>query len=267
MHEINLILIFFLGLSAGSFLSVLIDRMPKGEDFVRTRSRCPECKERIVWYDNIPLVSYLFLGARCRSCSKPIPLFYPFVEGFMGFLFVGIYALFVKCSQTSSVFCSWNGYLESFTLPFFLVFITILAGVFIIDFRHQIIPDGLSLSLFAMSLLALIFAWPDKIYVNLFSGFAAASFLLFLHLITRGKGMGLGDVKLVIPLGMILGPLTIVWISLSFIIGAVVGIFLIVGGKTSFGKHIAFGPFLILAFMLTLFCSSSLTRILVPTLL
>ncbi|MFC1649741.1 prepilin peptidase [Patescibacteria group bacterium] len=259
MQGIYLTTLFLLGLFSGSFLSVVVDRMPKGEGVVGGRSRCPECKNQIRWFDNIPLLSYIILGAKCRDCGKQIPRFYPFIEGFMGFLFVLIFLAVGRCDAGTSVFCQWSGELGQFTLPFFLLVATFLVGIFITDLRHQLIPDELSLGLFVIASLGLIFARPDKVYVNFFTGFVAAGFLLMLHLITKGKGMGLGDVKLAIPLGIILGfPLTVWWMSMGFIIGAVVGVVLILSKKTEFGRHIAFGPFLIIAFAITLFCSNQI---------
>lgn len=259
------ILLFFLGLIAGSFISVLIDRIPKGEEFVKSRSRCPECKNVIKWYDNIPLVSYVMLRARCRSCKGIISPSYPLLEAFMAFSFVGIYHLGYSCSLESSAFCDWNSSLASLALPFNLLLFTILVATFIIDFRHQIIPDVFSLSLLSIVFVLLVFGMPDNLYINSLVGFGISSFLLSIHLITKGKGMGLGDVKLVIPLGMILGyPHALTWISASFVIGAIVGLILIFAKLTKFGKHIAFGPFLIIAFILIYIASRSYLDLLVP---
>jgi leader peptidase (prepilin peptidase)/N-methyltransferase len=99
----------------------------------------------------------------------------------------------------------------------------------------------------------LIFINPDYSYVNILLSFAGAAFLLLLHLITRGKGMGLGDVKLALLGGLVLGwPSTLIWMMLSFIIGAIVGLILILLKKAEFGKHIAFGPFLVASFFIAL---------------
>ena len=112
--------------------------------------------------------------------------------------------------------------------------------------------------------MIILFA-PDKFYEYMLSGFIASLFLLLLNLFTLGRGMGLGDVKLALFGGVFFGwPLTLVWLVLSFIIGATIGIALIIFGKARFGKHIAFGPFLVISFFITLFMGDKLAVLLLP---
>jgi prepilin signal peptidase PulO-like enzyme (type II secretory pathway) len=135
----------------------------------------------------------------------------------------------------------------------FLIFALVLEAIFIIDFEHQIIPDELSFLIIVLGILYLLFISPNLFYVNILSGLCAALFLLLTHLITRGKGMGLGDVKLALAVGIILGwPGTLVWLYGAFLIGAVTGIILILVRKAKLRVPIPFGPFLALAFIVAL---------------
>ena len=130
----------------------------------------------------------------------------------------------------------------------------ILLSIFFIDFEHQLIPDKLVFWGVGLILVAFFLLDFNGLTLSIFSGFVASSFLLFLNLITKGKGMGLGDVKLAILGGMMLLniQMTLVWIFVSFLTGAFVGIILILGKKAKFGRHIAFGPFMIFSLLLTL---------------
>ncbi len=217
------VLLFVLGLVIGSFLGALTYRLPRDLDMVADRSRCPNCKKVIVWYDNIPLLSYIFLRGRCGNCKQKISFRYPVIEfaTAVAFVFVGlnIINLFV---------------------------VTVLIIIFVIDLEHQIIPDELVF----LGLLAAILNSPT-IFSSLLAGLLAANLLLFLNLITKGKGMGLGDVKLAIFIGAIIGmKLIFVWILFSFVVGALIGIILIVAGEASLKQRIAFGPFLIIGFLM-----------------
>ena len=124
-----IVVIFFMGASIGSFVNVVISRLPAGESVVRPRSRCPACRTPITWYDNIPLLSYLILGGRCRYCNEKISPVYPLVEGITGGL--------------SLVVCYWFGL--SFVAVGFIVFVAALVAITGIDACHQIIPDVISL--------------------------------------------------------------------------------------------------------------------------
>lgn len=217
----SVFLSFILGLVFGSFLNVLIWRLPKGMTILG-RSVCPKCKKQIAWYDNIPLFSFFLLRGKCRNCHKAISRQYPLVEAITGIGFVLI---------------GWN-------FPWLVLFCLLLA-IFVIDLQHQIIPDEL---VFAGIIVALPFCRSS----DLLAGFIAASFLLLIHLITRGRGMGLGDVKLAVFGGMVVGlELVFNWLVLSFLTGAVVGVILVLVKKAKLKSQIAFGPFLILALFLT----------------
>jgi leader peptidase (prepilin peptidase)/N-methyltransferase len=192
------ILLFFLGLAVGSFISCLVFRVNQEnrlKGLLKGRSYCPKCKKQLFWYDNIPLISFIFLKGRCRWCHSPIGVHYPLVE-----LATGLATLFV----------------------FFH-----LAGVEVVASPPPRWPNGLLGGV-------------------LLSGFGAAGFFWLLVLITRGKGMGWGDVKLAGLMGLFLGyPQIIVALYLAFLTGATAGVILILLGKKKFKSQISFGPFLV----------------------
>ena len=153
-----------------------------------------------------------------------------------------------------SPFCWWVGKLGIFALPYFLFVFVVLAAIFIIDLEDQVIPDNLVFVLLIPMYLLLILNPTLGAYTKILIGLGSALFLLLINLITKGKGMGLGDVKLALFAGTLLGwPYTFVWMFASFLTGAVVGIILILIGKASFGKRIPFGPFLVFSLLIVLF--------------
>ena len=232
--SLELILFFITGLAFGSFLGALTYRLPRKESFVGGRSRCDRCRAEIKWYDNIPLLSFLVLQGRCRNCLKPISIRYPLIELATALGVVGIYIL-------------------NRQFPIFLIIILLITiSIFVIDFEKKIIPDELIFLGLGVTSVALLLGWNGPFYLHFFGGFASGFFLLLVHLITGGRGMGLGDVKYALFPGTILGwPLSIVWLFISFLTGAGVGAILIILGKAKLGKHIAFGPFLALSFIIT----------------
>lgn len=219
-------MLFVFGLLFGSFVAAWSWRYPRKISNVSGRSFCDFCKKELRWYDNIPLISYLFLAGKCRSCGKRISIRYPIIELItaLGFVLIG------------------------FNILYLLLFL-ILELIFIIDFENQIIPDQL---VFYGILLA-IFTLNGQLYNPLFAGFLAALFLLMIHIITKGRGMGLGDVKFAILAGMIIDiKLLGIWMLLSFLTGGIVGIILILSKWAKLKDKIAFGPFLIISIPITL---------------
>jgi len=219
-------LIIILGLLIGSFISAVTYRIPRNLDFIKGRSFCDSCKQKLKWYDNIPLFSFLHYKSRSRCCGQKISIRYPLIELFTALGFVVLY-------------------LSSLS-PIYYILYTISLAIFIIDLEHQIIPDELSWLILLLGLINFSF-------VNLFAGFFFSLLLLTLYLVTKGRGMGLGDVKLAIPLGLWLGlERGITWLITTFIIGGIVAVVLLSLKKAKLKTKIAFGPFLILAFWITL---------------
>ena len=239
--------VFVFGLCVGSFLNVLIYRLPRGLGFVKGRSFCPHCKRKINWFDNVPLISFVLLKGRCRFCHSPISWRYPVVE-----LMTGLITLLILNFK----FQIFNQFLNlNFQIVFDLVCYLILAWalivIFFIDLEHQIIPDEVVYPIVALFLLkSVLFSFnTGYLILNTFlSAIGASLFLLLIYLVTKGKGMGFGDVKLAFLMGLVLGfPKIVVAFYLAFLTGAFVGIILILGKYAKFGQKIAFGPFLALS--------------------
>lgn len=262
-------LVFILGLIVGSFLGAYTYRYPRGLSVTRGRSFCPKCKAKISWFDNIPLFSYIILGGRCRKCKSKISIRYPLIELFSGIIFVSIYLSFIKCGFATLKGLAFKGgeeYFQYLALSYLWLMASLLIAVFITDLENQLIPDEPVFILLASTIAFLLIFSPEDFYLRLFSGFFVASIFLFLNFITRGRGMGFGDAKLVLFSGVLDWRMILVWLFLSFIIGALVGIILILMGKARFGKQIAFGPFLVLAFFITLFWGETLAGLFLPNL-
>lgn len=234
-----------LGLVIGSFVAAYTYRASHGLSIKSGRSRCDTCKKQIDWYDNIPVLSYALLGGRCRHCKSKISPRYPAIELSLGIGFVLVF--FLQSQIFSNTFLPNN----VFGLIYLLLVFSVLAAVFIIDLESQIIPDELNYFLIILGTLALFFTSNNMFFQYIFSGFFLSLFLLLVNLLTGGRGMGLGDVKFAIFPGLALGPiLGTIWLFLSFILGAMVGVFLILIGKAKIGRHIPFGPFLVISLMI-----------------
>lgn len=241
--------LFIVGACVGSFLGALTWRWPRAISINDGRSRCPHCKNTISWYDNIPILSYLLLRGRCRNCKKPIPrrdflielgtaIFFPLVFWLMPLINKNIVALSFLPTNLSLVIA--------------LLILTLSIGIFVVDLEHQYIPDTFVFLMLAIAVFVFLITDNSLIYKHLLSGFGAALFLLSINLITLGRGMGLGDVKLALSIGMILGfPLSVVWMFLSFVLGSVIGILMIGLKLAKLKQKIAFGPFLIIGFLIT----------------
>lgn len=212
-------------------MAALSWRMPQKISIARGRSICPKCKNIIIWYDNIPLFSFINLGGSCRKCKKKISLRYPLVELATGIAFVSF---------------GPN--------PLLLGLACILILIFVIDFEHQIISDELVFSGIVFGLVLADNLSGDMFFAKLFAGVSGALFLLFLHFVTLGRGMGLGDVKLALLLGLLLGPVGALYgFFAAFLTGAIVGIILILSHRAKWKQKIAFGPFMIIGFVLAYF--------------
>lgn len=228
------IFIFFFGACVGSFLNVVVYRLNHNLSPLKGRSFCPKCKKKILWQDNIPLISFVFLQGKCRFCHSPISWQYPLVE-----LATGLATVFILYHISNNLLAIY-----------YLLITYALIALFVSDFRYQTIPDEIVYPAMAISLLYPI---PYTLY-PLPAALGASLFFLFLVWVTRGKGMGMGDVKLAGLMGLVLGfPGIIVALMLAFLTGAIAGVILVLVGKKRFGEHIPFGPFLTSATWVSLF--------------
>jgi leader peptidase (prepilin peptidase)/N-methyltransferase len=256
-------LVFIFGLLIGSFLNVCIVRLPRGRSIVTPPSHCPRCRESIRFYDNIPVISFLILRARCRKCGEPISWRYPVVE-----LMNALFYLWI------AVEFGLGG--EAFLL---MLFCSALIVITFIDFDHQIIPDsislpgiliGVSVAPFYMSSLAeplpfnlghfIPHAWPHLIsFLNSVIGMLCGALPLLIigwvwEKLRHVEAMGGGDVKLMGMVGAFLGwKGALLTIMLGALVGSIVGIGLILLKRHQMDKVIPFGPFLALGSVITAF--------------
>ena len=235
------------GLAFGSFLNVCIYRIPLKKSIIRPPSSCPHCGVRIKYYDNIPLVSYLFLLGKCRYCHSPLSWQYPVVEAMTGAISM---VLFIKYGLNYQYFI-------------FFLFLTSLLVVSFIDFHHKIIPDILSLPGIVVGLMTSLIighiSWMDSLIGIIAGGGGLFLVAVTYKTLTGKEGMGMGDVKLLAMIGAWMGwralPLIILISSLT---GAIIGsAMLLVGGK-GIRARIPFGPFLSLAALLYFFFGQKL---------
>lgn len=234
---------FIFGTIIGSFLNVLIDRLPN-EESINGRSHCDFCKKTIAPYDLIPVLSFILLKGRCRYCKKKLSIQYPLIELLTGLIFVLIFNFQFLIFNKNFEFQILN----LMQLSIFFAIASCFIVIFFADVKYQIIPDEVQISLFILVLFQKIIEGGTVMQFgsNLFASIVVASPILFLYLITKGKGMGFGDVKLSLIIGFLLGikgGLSALYIA--FIIGACVGICFLLLKKKKMKSKIAFGPFIV----------------------
>ena len=241
-----------LGLLVGSFLNVVIHRVPAGESIVKPRSRCPNCGTELANRDNIPVISWLLLRGKCRTCSHPISPRYPIVEALTGLLFAAMAARFgleVELAAylvlTAFLIALSAIDLDTFLLPKKLVWPAFFSGVVLLGLASLVQHDSLSAAEAAI-------------------GAAAAFAFLYAVRFVYPKGMGFGDVRLSPFLGMHLGWLMLgqvaIGLFLSFMLSAVIGVGLIATGIKTRKDRIPFGPFLAAGTLLTVFVGEAIQR-------
>jgi len=232
---------FLFGLVVGSFLNVVIHRVPRHESIVWPASHCPHCGESIRPLDNVPLISYLLLRGRCRNCKERISARYPAVEALTGLLF-GTAAF--EFGVTLAL------------LPA-LVLIAALIVLAVIDLEHRLLPNVIvgpaALAGLVLSILANTAGW----WIYPLFALAVAGALLVLALAIPG-GMGMGDVKMGGMLGAFLGPYAALAVFLGAEIGAVAGGVLMVAGKVQRRSHLPFGLFMAVGGVISLFAGPQL---------
>jgi leader peptidase (prepilin peptidase)/N-methyltransferase len=237
------------GALIGSFLNVCILRLPKEESIITPGSHCPRCQKPIKFYDNIPLISYVWLNGRCRYCKESISIQYPLVEGITALVSL---ILFMRFGPTLS-------YL------FYFSFVAALIVISVIDLYHQIIPDVISLPGIGVGLLASL-AIPHISFIDSLIGALLGGGSLFIvatlyQWLFKREGMGGGDVKLLAMIGAFLGwKAVILTILLGSLLGSISGIIVMVLRGKDFKYAIPFGPFLSLGAVIALFYGQDLIR-------
>lgn len=236
-----LILFGLLGLAVGSFLSVCVHRLPRGESIVWPASHCPACGHALAPWENVPLLSFLVLRGRCRACAESISWRYPALEGATALLFVLAAQRFGLVPE----------------LGFALLGISVLMAVAFIDLEHLIIPNRIVLPATALLLvLAAAMGWErlSQAGLGLVLGFSVP-FLLF---VLRPGALGAGDVKLGAFLGALLGSMVLLALFLGVVVGGVAGAALLALGARGRKDVMPFGPFLALGGLVTLLAGPEL---------
>jgi len=250
------IVVFLFGLIVGSFLNCVIYRLAASErraspseagretggSFLKGRSFCPHCKHTLALQDLIPVFSFIFLKGKCRYCGQKISWQYPIVE-------ISTAILFLLMTEAKPL---------SPETGFLMVISCFLIVIFVYDLKHYIIPDKV---IYPAIVIALIFNFQFLISKQflifnsqILSAFGAAAFFVFIVLLSRGRWMGVGDIKLSFLIGLILGwPNALIALFLAFFIGAIIGVGLVVSRRKRMKSEVPFGPFLVTGTILALF--------------
>lgn len=257
------VFVFVFGLIIGSFLNVCISRLPQGKSVVTPSSRCPKCGKSIKPYDNVPVLSYLFLGGKCRACKTRISLIYPAVELLTGLLFFACYVVFGNSIETAK----WAA------------FSAILVVLILTDWRERLLPDMVNFTGLAIGLMISFFVRPQDgtafwianrlfefpppapviSFVDALIGASVGGGVLWLvgegYFRLRGReGMGFGDVKMMLMAGAFLGlRRTILTILLGSVLGAILGAIFILSSRKGSDYELPFGTFLGAAALLVVF--------------
>lgn len=223
------------GLAVGSFLNVVAARVPLRRSIVSPPSACMSCGERIAWYDNVPLVSWAMLRGRCRHCSTGIPFVYPAVELVTALLVAGCVLAFGLSARfaVAAAFCA------------------VLVAVSAIDLEHRIIPNRIVVPAAVLALVAQTALTPSPEWAL---GAIGASGFLFAAALAYPAGMGMGDVKLALLMGAVLGRTVSVALMVGMLAAMIPGLYLIARhGKAARKMGIPFGPFLAVGSVVALF--------------
>jgi leader peptidase (prepilin peptidase)/N-methyltransferase len=222
------------GAIVGSFLNVCIHRLPRGKSIVWPASACPACGRELMWYENVPVVSWLALRARCRGCNAPISVRYPIVEALTAALFA----------------LAWWQYGPGVLLASRLVLGCALIVLFAIDLEHHLLPNAITLPGIAVGFAFSLFAepgWRSSLIGLLAGGGALYAIAEIYYRVRHEEGLGMGDVKMLAMVGAFLGwKLALVTLMLGSFAGSIAGVFLIATGRGGMKYALPFGTFLAL---------------------
>ncbi|MDP3901892.1 MAG: prepilin peptidase [bacterium] len=234
---INILIIFIFGLVMGSFINVVAERYPSY--YFGGRSKCPNCSKMLSWYELIPLVSFFIQNRKCRQCSYKISWRYPIVEFMTGLVFASLYIYIFN-------FVTWWQFLVLVLASLTLI---LMASI---DARLSILPDGLNI--FLAILGAIIIILSGAYWGHILSALGGLLFFGSLAFFSKGRAMGMGDVKLAGAMGLLLGwPQILVAFMTAFIAGGVWGIILMAANIKKMKDAIPFGPFLVIGTLIALF--------------
>ena len=240
--------IFLIGASIGSFLNVLIDRLPKDER-ISGHSHCDFCGKKIAWYDLIPVISFFILRGRTRCCRKKLSWQYPAIEFVTGFIFVMVFKdspyygiSIIRTVLTASI-------------------MSCLIVIFVSDFKYHLISDYIQASFFLFSLLLHLKEFNQLPYY-LLSGLVVSLPIFIIYYLSRERAMGLGDVFLALNIGFLLGwQAGFLALYIAFVTGAIYGVGLIFLKRKKIKSRIPFGPFLVIGMVVMLFWGEKIMEI------
>ena len=223
-----------LGLAIGSFLTVVVDRVPKKESIVSPRSRCPHCGAEIRNRDNVPVLSWLLLRGRCRSCGARVSVRYPLLEAGTGASFAGVAIVYPRV----------------YVIAMLCAFCAVMLAVGAIDLEHRIIPNRITYPAFPVFAVAIVVGWAlsqDLDPVRAAIGALAYGGAFLLIAIVAPRGLGMGDVKLTGLIGLVMGSLGLRYVGVAagaaILLGGLGGVLALLGGRGR-KSAIPFGPFL-----------------------
>ena len=236
---------FILGLLIGSFLNVVIYRLPREENIAFPPSHCPNCNHKISPLENIPVLSYIFLKGKCSVCMNRISIRYPLIELLTGVMF-------------SLVYCVFGFLAEAFI---YIAFVSLLIAVFFIDLEHYIISDSLLAGILILAIVRIAFL-KEPGWLNALISSVVVFIVFFLVFIFSNEKFGGGDVKLFTVLSLFFGwPFVNILIILASIMGILVGGSLILIGKMKRDEPIPFGPFIVISAIIIIFFGESIWTI------
>ena len=250
----DIVFVIILGALWGSFANVCIVRLPKNKGVVGGRSKCPKCKKQIVWYDNIPIISYLLLNGKCRKCKKPISFQYVIVELISAISFISIYSIY-GLSLTTLLLCILS-------LGFIIIFF--------IDLEHFIIPDVITFPLMALGFIKSFDPNLNSMFPNyiisivggIFGYVIIWAFIYFYKQVRKKEGMGLGDAKLLAVIGFWFGIQSIPFvIFFSSTIALISVLPALINKSKKMSSQIPFGPYIIAGNLLYLILQNKINSL------
>ncbi len=248
-----LIFVFVIGAVIGSFMSCWLCRIHNEKSVLIGRSRCEGCDKILKWFELLPVISFVAQRGRCRSCNSNIHLQDPFIELVLGLLFVGAYIIANELGLPS---------VETVLMIItYWIAMSVLVAVFVYDARWQIIPDKIMIpGIMSVLVLEMIFIAISEtstisvLYNSLIAMAVGGGFFLVQFVISDGKWIGGGDIRLGAFMGLVLGwPHIITALMIAYIVGAIVSVGIVLARRKKFSSHIAFGTFLSFAAVVTLF--------------
>lgn len=262
--------LFLFGIVFGSFLNVLSDRL-SNEEGIGGRSHCDSCKKTLQWYELIPLVSFLIQGGKCRTCKSKLSWYYPFSELVTGVVFVYAWTNFpvnffnsISPRFSEILLSSTNLNVELIAIKLlFLAIICCGIVMFFADVKYFIIPDAIQIvfAVCVVVMIGIVTQSPFVVGYRIVAGLAVMVPMLLLYLITKGRGLGFGDVKLAFNIGLLLNmSFGFIALYIAFILGAVIGVFFLVLKKKGLRSKVPFGPYLLAGMFGVIFFFEQVSR-------